>query len=106
MTENFSPQRLANDLTRLLNSVHADAAERFPVQVPELAKEISRHRFPDDPVSLVTGNNLPGFDGALYKAPPGKKGWGIIYNNRIASPDRLPQTARCHLCRTQHGHER
>jgi hypothetical protein len=84
-----TPQRWANDLTLLLNSVHGAAAERFPVQVPDLAKEISRHRFPDDPVSLVAGNTLPGFDGALWKAPPGKKGWGIIYNSAIASPGRI-----------------
>lgn len=89
LTENFSPQRWANTLTLLLNSVHGAAAERFPVQVPELAKEYSRHRFPDDPVSLVAGDTLPTFDGALYKAPPGKKGWGIIYNNSIASPGRI-----------------
>ncbi len=89
MTENFSPQRWANTLTLLLNSVHGAAAERFPVQVPELAKEYSSHRFPDDPVSLVLGDSLPGFDGALYKAPPGKKGWGIIYNSRVASPGRV-----------------
>lgn len=89
MSEIFSPQRWANTLTLLLNSVHGAAAERFPVQVPELAKEYSRHRFPDDPVSLVLGDSLPGFDGALYKAPPGKKGWGIIYNSRVASPGRV-----------------
>lgn len=89
MMENFSPQRWANTLTLLLNSVHGAADERFPVSVPELAKEYSRHRFPDDPVSLVIGDNLPTFDGALYKAPPGKKGWGIIYNSAIASPGRI-----------------
>lgn len=89
MTENFSPQRWANTLTLLLNNVHGAAAERFPVQVPDLAKEYSRHRFPDDPVALVLGESLPGFDGALYKAPPGKKGWGIIYNSRVASPGRV-----------------
>lgn len=89
MTESFSPQRWANTLTLLLNSVHGAAAERFPVKVPDLAQEYSRHRFPDDPVSLVKGGILPTFDGALYKAPPGKKGWGIIYNSAITSPGRI-----------------
>lgn len=88
MTE-FSPQRWANMLTLLLNNVHGDAAERFPVKVPELAREYSRVRFPEDPVSLVKGDRLPGFDGALYRAPPGKKGWGIIYNKAIPSPGRI-----------------
>jgi hypothetical protein len=45
--------------------------------------------FASDPVSLIAGDNLPGFDGALYKAPPGKKGWGIIYNKAIRSPGRI-----------------
>jgi hypothetical protein len=89
MTESFSPQRWANTLTLLLNSVHGAAAERFPVKVPDLAQEYSHHRFPDDPVSLVKGGTLPSFDGALYKAPPGKKGWGIIYNSAISSPGRI-----------------
>lgn len=89
MTENLSPHRWANTLTLLLNSVHRAGAERFPVQVPELAREYSRNRFPDDPVSLVKGDVLPTFDGALYKAPPGKKGWGIIYNKAISSPGRI-----------------
>lgn len=89
MNENFSPQRWANTLTQLLNSVHGVAPERFPVRVPELAREYSRNRFPDDPVSLVKGDILPSFEGALYKAPPGKKGWGIIYNNAISSPGRI-----------------
>jgi IrrE N-terminal-like domain len=33
--------------------------------------------------------NLPGFDGALFRAPAGRKGWGIIYNNRITSKGRI-----------------
>jgi hypothetical protein len=89
MTENFSPQRWANNLTLVLNSVYDAATERFPVQVTQLAKDYSCQRFPDDPISLVAGDNLPTFDGALYKAPPGKKGWGIIYNKAIASPGRI-----------------
>ncbi len=38
---------------------------------------------------MVRGDNLPGFDGALYRAPKGKSGWGIIYNNRVTSPGRI-----------------
>lgn len=89
MTAAFSPQRWANTLTGLLNAVHGAAPERFPVRVPALAKEYSSQVFASDPVSLIAGDNLPGFDGALYKAPPGKKGWGIIYNKAIRSPGRI-----------------
>jgi hypothetical protein len=46
-------------------------------------------RFPDDPIVGVMGDDLPGFDGALFRAPSGRKGWGIIYNNRISSAGRI-----------------
>ena len=37
----------------------------------------------------VQGDHLPTFDGALYKAKAGRKGWGIIYNNAITSKGRI-----------------
>lgn len=86
---NISPQKWANTLTILLNTVHGSASDRFPINVPALAKEYSSQRFPGDSITLVAGERLPGFDGALYKAPSGKKGWGIIYNSSIGSPGRI-----------------
>src|SRR5262249_20940841 len=41
------------------------------------------------PITLAQGANLPGFDGALFPAPAGKTGWGIVYNNALASPGRI-----------------
>jgi hypothetical protein len=38
---------------------------------------------------LVVGRSLTGFDGALYPAPAGKKGWGIFYNSAISSRGRI-----------------
>jgi IrrE N-terminal-like domain len=38
---------------------------------------------------MAEGANLPGFDGALYRAPAGKGGWGIVYNNALASRGRI-----------------
>lgn len=81
------PQRWANDLTLLLNTVLGE--NRFPVDVPEVAREFSLKRFPDDPITLVRGDVLPGFDGALTRAPTGKKGWGIFYNTAIGSAGRI-----------------
>lgn len=82
-----SPQRWAIDLSVLMNA--AMGKDRFPVNVPELALEYSSMRFPDDPVSLVTGDDLPGFDGALIKAPSHKRGWGIFYNRSFSSQGRI-----------------
>lgn len=82
-----SPERWAIDISLLLNA--AFGPEHFPIKVPFLAKEFSGQKFPDDPISLVAGENLRKFDGALYRAPATKKGWGIIYNNGIRSPGRI-----------------
>jgi hypothetical protein len=82
-----SPTRWAFDLTHVLNAAMGE--NRFPVRVKELALDYSRQRFPDDPVAVVRGDALPGFDGALFKAPAGKKGWGIFYNSAISSKGRI-----------------
>lgn len=87
MTEDRSARRWANDLTILLNKVLG--SDRFPVDIPSVAKEYSRQKYPDDPVTLVVGDSLPDFDGALMRAPAGKKGWGIFYNTAIASRGRV-----------------
>lgn len=45
MTKSWSPQRWANSITTMLNAVYGDAPERFPVNIPQLAKEYSKQRF-------------------------------------------------------------
>lgn len=87
MTGAPSPERWAIDISLVLNTVLGK--DRFPVDVVLVAKEYSAQRYPDDPVSLVVGRSLPGFDGALYRAPAGKKGWGIFYNSAISSKGRI-----------------
>ncbi|MBF0144466.1 MAG: ImmA/IrrE family metallo-endopeptidase [Magnetococcales bacterium] len=87
MSEPKTPQAWANQISTLLNTVLG--TDRFPVDVPEVAKEISRQRFADDPITMVKGADLPGFEGALHPAPPGKKGWGILYNSGISSQGRI-----------------
>jgi hypothetical protein len=87
MTGAPSPERWAIDISLVLNAVLGK--DRFPVDVALVAREYSAQRYPDDPVSLVVGRSLPGFDGALYRAPAGKKGWGIFYNSAISSEGRI-----------------
>jgi hypothetical protein len=83
----LSPERWAFDITKMLNQVLGP--EHFPINVVELALQYTAQRFPGDAITLAKGANLPGFDGALYRAPAGAVGWGIIYNNAIASPGRI-----------------
>lgn len=81
------PTRWATDICAVLTTVYGP--NHFPISVAEVALDLSKHWFPDDPLSLVHGENLPGFDGALLPAPHGKKGWGILYNNGIKSKGRI-----------------
>jgi len=83
----FTPERWAFEITRLLNEVFKE--DRFPIDIPMIAKDYSAKRFPDDPIVSVAGDNLPNFDGALFRAPEGRKGWGIIYNSAIRSTGRI-----------------
>ena len=87
MTERLSPNRWAHDISKVLDTVLGK--DRFPVNVEDIVREISQQIYPDDPISFVKGDNLPGFDGALVPAPAGKKGWGIVYNTSIASTGRI-----------------
>ena len=87
MNDHPTPKRMANRITRVLNAVLGD--DRFPVNVKPVAKEVSREWYPDDPVTLVKAGSLPDFDGGLYRAPEGEKGWGIIYNRDVASRGRV-----------------
>jgi hypothetical protein len=87
MIRPFTPERWAYEITHVLNAVLGP--EHFPIDVPAVAREYTAQKFPNDPVSRVVGENLPGFDGALYRAPEDKKGWGIFYNNRIRSKGRI-----------------
>lgn len=87
MNAELSPRRWANNLNTILNAVSQE--NRFPVDVKSLALDYSRQRFPDDPVTNVMGDSLPGFEGALVPAEEGRKGWGIIYNHDVASPGRI-----------------
>jgi hypothetical protein len=87
MTKVPSPTRWAVDISSMLNTVLG--AEHFPIRVSDVAREYSRQRFPKDPITLVAGDTLPGFDGALFRAPSGKTGWGIVYNSAITSKGRI-----------------
>ena len=86
-----SPQKWAFELTHVLNA-YSDKDKRFPVDVGVFAKDFSHHKYPEDPITMIKGDNLPKFDGGLFKAPPGKKGWGIIYNNSMQSSGRINYT--------------
>lgn len=87
MTKLISPERWAIDISLILKTVLG--ASRFPIDVKMVARDFSAQKFPDDPITMVRGADLPKFEGALVPAPEGKKGWGIVYNNAISSAGRI-----------------
>lgn len=87
MTGTMSPERWAFDITRMPNQVLGP--EHFPINVVDFALQYTAQRFSGDAITLVKGAALPGFDGALYKASPGKTGWGIVYNHALTSRGRI-----------------
>jgi len=90
-TDKMTPQKWAFQITHILNA-YANEHERFPVDVKAIAKDYSHHKYPDDPITKIKGASLPRFDGGLFKAPVGKKGWGIIYNSSMKSKGRINYT--------------
>jgi hypothetical protein len=74
----LGPARWANDLTQLLDL--AKAENRYPVDVEQLILEISRTRWPDDPVLGVEIRPLTGFEGALVPLRDEPRGWLVICN--------------------------
>jgi hypothetical protein len=63
---------------------------RFPIDVGAIAKDYSRNVFPNEPITLVDGNDLGRkFEGTLTPNPNAQGEWGIIYNSAIKSKGRI-----------------
>lgn len=90
-TDKMTPQKWAFQLTHILNA-YSQGHDRFPVNVKAIAIDFSNQKFPDDPIAMIKGASLPKFDGGLYRAPVGKKGWGIIFNDSMESKGRINYT--------------
>lgn len=83
----MGPDRYAADLTQLLN-IALPPEQRFPVNVETVLLEISRIRYPNDPVLKVAGDDIPGFEGGLFPVGNPRKGWVVAYNTAIRSEGR------------------
>lgn len=80
------PMAEANSLSRLLHVL--PEPERFPVNVENLAFELSRQRYKDAPITQIEPFDIDGVEGLLGRHPSGKK-WKIGYSSRIQSPGRV-----------------
>lgn len=86
MTEVRSGRAWAIRLTRMLDQVLGP--DRFPVDVKSLALEYS-HQYFSDPVTMVTGESLPGFEGGLFRNRKSRAQWSIVYNDALPVRGRI-----------------
>lgn len=62
---------------------------RFPIDVAAIARDYSKNLFPAEPITLVRGEPLKKFEGALVPNPKSMGEWGILYNSAITSKGRI-----------------
>ena len=88
MREPKHPIKEANTVIALLDAVLGE--DRYPLNIENICLEYSRNKFPDHRIQEVKGDDLPGFEGALYGSHRDKKSrWLILYNNQIPQPGRI-----------------
>ena len=85
MSGSKKPMAEANRLSVMLNQVLG--ANRFPVNVEELALEYSRQCFAASPIDKIMGDALPGLEG-LLTANKARSKWLIVYNSAVLSSGR------------------
>lgn len=86
MTEPPSGIAWAIRLTRMLDQVFDP--ERFPVDVARLALEYTQSCFAD-PITMVKGAKLDGFEGGLFRNRKAKAAWSIVYNDTLPVRGRV-----------------
>lgn len=77
----------ANNLSAMLRQVYA-GEHRFPVDVKSIALEVSRQRFPNEPIRSIEDLNIEGLEGVLARHPGGRY-WKIGYSSSGRSVERI-----------------
>ena len=84
-----SPSKEAIRLTHILDTFFGEAGPgRFPVDVPQLARECASIYKWDDPITDVIEADIRNFEGALVPGEAREK-WAILYNSRLQSAGRI-----------------
>ncbi|WP_197491387.1 ImmA/IrrE family metallo-endopeptidase [Methylomonas methanica] len=61
--------------------------QNFPVDVKQIAPEVTKTRFPDEPVGIIKAHGITGIDGMLSKRKKGD--WCISYDDTVPVPGRI-----------------
>ena len=64
------------------------SGQGFPVRVRDIALEVTKQRFPDEPIGLVMPHGVNGIDGMLTKRKK-KQDWVISYDENVTLPGRI-----------------
>lgn len=83
----FTPSSAAILLTHWLDALEATGAQRFPVNVEELALLVGQQLKWADHIYKVEAANIDKFEGGLFHIE--EKGWALLYNERLRSPGRI-----------------
>jgi Zn-dependent peptidase ImmA (M78 family) len=83
-----SPKATANELLAKVIKPAFGGNYLLPIPIKEFAQDYTRQRFPSDPITEITGDELPGFEGLLRPNKTRTK-WQIIYNTANSSSGRI-----------------
>lgn len=71
-----------------LSKLWMTCGQGFPIDVRTIAIEITKTRFPDDPIGLIKAHGISGIDGMLSKRKS-KGDWCISYDEGVTVPGRI-----------------
>src|SRR5476649_1752694 len=84
MSDPTTPVAWGIQLARLWQS----SGQEFPVRVRDIALEVTKQRFPADPVGCVVAHGIHGIDGMLSKRKK-HEDWCISYDETVTVPGRI-----------------
>lgn len=71
-----------------LSKLWIECGQGLPVSVREIALEVTKVRFPEDPISIVQAHGVQGVDGMLSRRKS-KGDWCISYDESVSLPGRV-----------------
>ena len=85
----WTPPKAASKIVKIVDATSANFGfDRFPLDVPMVAREAAQIFGWSDPISQVKAANIKGFQGALF-ANERRSAWLLLYNENMPSPGRI-----------------
>lgn len=71
-----------------LSKLWLESGQGFPVSVKDIALEVTKVRFPDEPIGIIKSHGIAGIDGMLSKRKT-KGDWCISYDDTVTIAGRI-----------------